>query len=320
MSITPIFLLSLPRSGSTFVQRVLTAHEGVSSAAEPWLLLPLLSPREPGMPLSDAWQRSVAAAMDEFLAGVPDGQDRYERGVRELALDLYERAAKPGDRFFVDKTPPYHLIVDPLARAFPDGKLVFLWRNPLSVLASIIETLGTGRWETYQFRTDLFRGIDHLVRGYQAHADRAHAVRYEDLVASEGAWRSLAAYLGLEFDPAALQRFADVRLEGSLGDPTGVVAYQAISREPLSKWRATIANPVRRAWARRYLRWIGHERLEVMGYRLDDLLAELDAAPTSTDHMGADIVELGSAALREMMHARLDGRRMPSTWRALLGA
>jgi hypothetical protein len=318
MSITPIFVLSLPRSGSTFVQRVLTAHEGVASAAEPWVLLPLLAPRQPGMPMSDPWQVSVAAAMGEFLEGTPDGPGAYERGVRALALDLYERAAGPGNRFFVDKTPPYHLIIDPLAQTFPDGRLVFLWRNPLSVVSSIIETLGTGRWETYQFRTDLFRGVDNLVRGYQAHSDRAHAVRYEDLVASEDGWRALAEYCGFDFDPEALRRFADVRLEGSLGDPTGVVNYQAISREPLQKWRKTIANPVRREWARRYLRWIGHERLEVMGYRLDDLLAELDAAPTTSDNVGADLAQLGTAALKEIAHHRLDGRRMPSTWRALL--
>ena len=320
MAITPIFILSLPRSGSTFVQRILTAHQGVRSTAEPWVLLPLLAPRQPGMPMSDAWQRSVASALDEFLERVDEGDRAYESGVRDLAMGLYERAAEPGDRFFVDKTPPYHLIVDPLARTFPDGKLVFLWRNPLSVLASIVDTLGTGRWETYAFRTDLFNGVDDLVRGYQRHADRAHAVRYEDLVVSEEAWRDLAGYLGLEFDPAALQRFADVRLEGRLGDPTGVVNYSAISQEPLRKWRGTINNPVRREWARRYLRWIGRERLEVMGYELDTLLSELDAAPITRDGVAADAAELGAAALKEIAHARLGRVKMPSTWRLLLSA
>ena len=47
MSVTPVFIFSLPRSGSTLTQRVLTAHDGVASAAEPWVLLPLLQPLVP---------------------------------------------------------------------------------------------------------------------------------------------------------------------------------------------------------------------------------------------------------------------------------
>ena len=39
---TPIFIISLPRSGSTLLQRILTSHESVASASEPWLLLPLI--------------------------------------------------------------------------------------------------------------------------------------------------------------------------------------------------------------------------------------------------------------------------------------
>jgi hypothetical protein len=37
---TAIFLLSLPRSGSTLAQRILAAHEGIATTSEPWILLP----------------------------------------------------------------------------------------------------------------------------------------------------------------------------------------------------------------------------------------------------------------------------------------
>jgi hypothetical protein len=39
---TPLFLLSLPRSGSTLAQRILAAHGGIATTSEPWILLPYL--------------------------------------------------------------------------------------------------------------------------------------------------------------------------------------------------------------------------------------------------------------------------------------
>jgi hypothetical protein len=42
MAINPIFIFSVSRSGSTLVQRVIAAHNGVATVSEPWILLPYL--------------------------------------------------------------------------------------------------------------------------------------------------------------------------------------------------------------------------------------------------------------------------------------
>ena len=42
MSVTPVFVMATPRSGSTLLQRVLTTYDEVGSTAEPWVLLPPL--------------------------------------------------------------------------------------------------------------------------------------------------------------------------------------------------------------------------------------------------------------------------------------
>ena len=320
MSITPIFIFSLPRSGSTLVQRVLASHDGVATAAEPWILYPLLAARRGDLTTSDPWHRQLVSAIDDFVAPLPDGAADYDRRAREFALGLYERAADPGDRFFLDKSPPYHEIIDDIARTFPEAKLVFLWRNPLSVISSIVDTLCNGRWRVSFARADLFQGVDNLVRGYRRHADRAHAVRYEDLVRSPEAWRSLIEYVGLPFDEAALERFASVRLEGRMGDPTGVHLYGSLSAEPLVKWRGTIANPVRREWARRYVRWIGRDRLTTMGYDLDELLSDLAGTGVTNDKVRDDLRLLARGAVREMVRARDPGRPLISSFRALLSA
>lgn len=318
MAVVPVFVFSLPRSGSTLTQRVLTAHPGVASAAEPWLLLPLLSPLVPGAAVSRPWDRTVAGALSDFIAGLPHGVDDYRAGVRRMVLELYESVGGPEARFFVDKTPPYHLIADEVLSTFPEGRFVFLWRNPLSVLASIIETLGNGKWATYQYRGDLFHGIENLVSAFERHGDRVHAVRYEDLLDGTVAWEALCAYIGLPFDPEALSGFADVRLTGRMGDPTGVKRYTTLSPEPLKRWEATLDNPLRREWARRWLRWIGRERLEVMGYDLDSLCADLDAVTLRGHSVAADARELAMAAAREVVRARLPGDNLRSSWRAIL--
>ena len=66
-----------------------------------------------------------------------------------MVLRSTSRRGGPDTRCFVDKSPPYHLIAQQIISTFPDARFVFLWRNPLSVLASIVDTLADGRWDTY---------------------------------------------------------------------------------------------------------------------------------------------------------------------------
>lgn len=319
MAVVPVFVFSLPRSGSTLTQRVLTAHTGVASAAEPWVLLPMLSPLVPTAAVSGPWDRTVAGALSDFVERLPDGIHSYRAEVREMVLRLYSEVAGPDVGFFVDKSPPYHLIAEEIIQTFPEGRFIFLWRNPLSVLASIVDTLGDGRWATYQFRGDLFHGIENLVATFQRHPGRVHAVRYEDLLGGTDGWSALCDYVGLPFEPNALSAFAGVQLSGRMGDPTGVHRYGALSQEPLQRWRETLDNPLRQEWARRWLHWIGRERLQVMGYDLDELLAELVATPGNGRRLASDARELGLAAMREAVKSRLPGDNLRSSWRALLG-
>lgn len=318
-TIVPIFLLSLPRSGSTLVQRVLASYPDVATAAEPWLLLPLLSPLEPLPPMAGGWQHTTSGALQDFNAQLPGGDDDYLTAVREAALRLYSRSAREHARYFVDKTPPYHHIIEQLIRTFPEARFVILWRNPLSVLASTVETLCGGRWDTQRHRGDLFHGICNLVSARVRHADRIHAVRYEDLLLDGGkSWRELMAYLDIAFDEASLTRFQAVQLPGRMGDPTGVHSYSALSRDPLDKWPATICNPVRVAWSERYLRWIGRERMSIMGYDLDQLLAELRRTETTLKHLRDDLREVAGSMAREAVRHRFADDRFMSVWRSLL--
>ncbi len=274
----PLFLFSLPRSGSTLAQRVLAAHDAVATASEPWLLLPFFyALRDRGL-YAEYNHTSAVTALEDFCGTLPNGKQDYLAAVRGLAEGLYEKASPDGARYFLDKTPRYHLIAPDVISAFPDAGHLFLWRNPLAVAASVIETWGGGRWNLYRHKIDLYDGLENLVNAYEDNASNALAVRFEDLVTGpEASWERVFRHLDLGFDPSVLSSFSGVSLNGRKGDPTGTRRYAAVSREPLERWKTTLAGPLRKAWCRRYLRWIGRDRLKTMGYDLEDLMSELDA-------------------------------------------
>jgi sulfotransferase family protein len=318
VTIVPIFILSLPRSGSTLVQRVLGALDGVATASEPWVALPVLSSLGAPAPTTSAWDTMVREAVHDFARELPGGEADLLEASRDYLLDLYRRAGGPDARWFVDKTPPYFMILDQLFRAFPDGRFVFLWRNPLSVIASATTTFSAGRWDMHARRGDLFYGLAQLCAAYERHRDRAVCVRYEDLVADgTDGWSGLARDLGLPFSADALQRFADVPLSGRMGDVTGRRRFQEISTQPLDAWRDVINNPLRKEWCRRYLRWVGARRLALMGYELDALLTELDAIDPGRERLLDDAGLALRSVVAEALAGAVGGHHAPSQWRAL---
>ncbi len=321
MAIQPIFLFSISRSGSTLVQRILAAHDGVATASEPWLLLPHAYTLRPRGVDAEYVHPLLVTAIEDFASSLPDGSEDYVEELRQFALRLYEKAAGENDTYFLDKSPPYCLIAEEIVQLFPEGKFVFLWRNPLSVIASLIETWGP--WRPTFMSSDLFIGLPRLAAAYEAHRSNVHSAHFEDLSApDEEAWQALTSYLEIEFDPRSLTDFAKVELNGRMGDPTGRKRYSALSSEPEQKWRKTLASPLRREWCRRYLRFLGAERLALMGYRLDRLLEDLDSLPFRTDSLGTDLWEAVKDVAKEPIRARTRTRRIgsPHVIRELLRA
>jgi hypothetical protein len=307
VSVRPVFVFSLPRSGSTLLQRMLATHPEIATASEPWILLPqLYALRETGV-VAEYGHRTAARAIADFGDSLPGGRDDYLAEVRRSALALYDRAA--GDAtWFLDKTPRYHLIVDEIMALFPDARFVFLWRNPLAVAASMIESFGRGHWNLDRYDVDLHGGLERLVTAAGRGDERAIAVRFEDVVADPDA-ATAAIFRLLELEPAAATAagFGEVGLGGRMGDRTGTVSYQAVSAEPLDRWRETMANPLRKRWCAAYLRRVGGERLGAMGYDLDELARAVDG-------LGSRPRGVVSDAAR-----RLDGRRRSRRSARLLG-
>lgn len=284
------------------LQRALAAHPDIATASEPWLLLPFIYLLRPTGAYAEYSHELLSIALTDFLHALPNGDLAYREALREFVLRLYGLAA--GERrHFLDKTPRYHLIVEDLLTLFPDARFVFLWRHPLSIVASIIETWGEGRFNLFHSQIDLYEGVARLAAAFASHRARCCAVRYEDLLTQpEMEINRILAHIGLQPDPGLLERFTAVRLEGRLGDPTGTKRYADISQEPLDKWKRTLATPVRKWWAKRYLKWIGPDRMAVMGYDLQRSLDELDGLSTRGRRVVSDVVWL----LYSLSHAVLE--------------
>ena len=315
---SPLILFSLPRSGSTLAQRILGAHPEIATVAEPWILLPLLySLKEKGS-YTEYNHQYTNIAINDFCRELPNGKDDYLAAISHFARELYDKARKGEERYFLDKTPRYNLVSDEVIKLFPDGKFIFLWRNPLAVAASIIETWGHGSWSLYRFKIDLYEGLEKLIDTFTQHQDTVHAVRYEDLSCNpETEWAAILKYLELDYNPDLLAQFSNVNLEGQLGDKTGVKQYKTVSDEPLEKWKSTFSNPLRKAWCRRYLNWIGQERLSIMGYDLSELLDELAAIPTIPRRILSDaaLMSFGAAYCFFEPYATIDKLKTLPDWR-----
>jgi len=320
VSVRPIFIFSAPRSGSTVLQRVLAAHRDVTTASEPWLLLPMLTPLYDDLPAPGARDPLIREALEDFIAELPNGRVDYRAAIRDSALALYEGVTDQNATYFVDKTPLYHLVVDEIFETFPDAKFLFLFRNPLSVVASCVELFDDGRWEVARYHAALFESLAYLAPASVKYASRSLTVRFEDLVmGGEAPLRRILEYLELPWEPRIIEQFASVELRGRMGDLTGTVAYSALSQEPIEKWRATICNPVRRAWCSRYLRWLGRERLAVMGYDVDQLREQLKTTSGCRYRTSDDVRIMAASLVRELVKARLPRyTSRASTWHALL--
>ncbi len=266
-----IFLVSLPRSGSTMLQRVLGSHPDIHTEAEPWLMLnPLYALKHEGVSAEyDAG--TCRQALAEFLEQLPGGEENYYDSVRQMSKVLYSRAVRfSGKTRFLDKTPRYFYILPELVRTFPRAKVVVLLRNPLAVLASVLETWfqnNTTAFENSTHCRDMLAGPAMLAQSIRQLGDRICVTRYEDIVAESGSEIDrICKYLGIPTYHPMLKYGENPAPEGGLGDSTNVNGHTAPVDEYVEKWRATFRDNGLEPYALSYLEHLGEEVLQCLGY------------------------------------------------------
>ncbi len=193
----PVFVVGLPRSGTTLVEQVLASHPRIYGAGE----------RNFGRRSFEKLPRVVAldeapldcvAALDEYALMRMAGEHLAQ--LNALDLGRFDRV--------VDKMPDNYLYVGLLAAMFPNAVIIRCLRDPRDVAVSCwMSDFRSLFWTNdpahiaarfLRFR-DLMRHWDRVLAG------RMHDVAYEETVADlEGVARRLLAACGLDWDPACL--------------------------------------------------------------------------------------------------------------------
>lgn len=234
------------------------------------------------------YNHSVARrAIADFQQRVGGGKEGFDEELRAFVLRLYRRAAGESATYFLDKTPRYHLIASDILDLFPSSRAVILWRNPLAIMASMIETWGNSEWNLYRYNVDFYRGLPALVDLAADERSNVFSVRYEDLVTrQEETLKQLCDHLDVAYEELDMR---PPSLNGVVGDPSQD-QYDSISAASLEKWRAVLTNPLRKRRARSYLNWLGSERLRIMGYSYEDLTRVINDSPLTLEYLGGDLI------------------------------
>lgn len=275
-----IFVIAPPRSGTTMLQRVLCSHSQVHATAEPWIMLhPIYALRDCGHS-AEYWAFGAASALREFLESSPDGRDTYIKALRQFGVTLYNSVLAPtGKTCFLDKTPRYYYVVPELREIFPRAKFVFLLRNPLALLASVLSEWVKEDWARLaNSKADLFKGPVCMDAALHDFKEKAIVVRYENFVsAPDPAAVELCVRLGLPFELSMLNYGEHAAPRGTMGDAL-VHQHSRPVDASLDKWtRVFSADPRALSLAMRYLHMMDDGILSRLGYPKDSLLQVLDS-------------------------------------------
>jgi thioredoxin-like negative regulator of GroEL len=194
----PIFIVGLPRSGTTLVERMLGSHSEVHPGGE-------LAALSEALAAQVAAARPGGYAWSEFVEALP-GIDAARLAADYLARAHARRGEKPR---FTDKQPTNFFYCPLILRAFPGACVIHVTRHPLAACLAIYRTRFQG---TYPFAYSLEDiGAFYLAyRRLMAHwravlPGRMVDVPYEALVrAPEATVRGILAHAGLSFEPACL--------------------------------------------------------------------------------------------------------------------
>ena len=224
----PIFILGLPRSGSTLLEQILASHsqvEGTQELSDIQRIVLEMQGRQPDLdnPLYPGVLADLTA--EDFA--------RLGRGY--LADTAVYRSGRP---FFIDKMPNNFRHIGLIHLMLPNAKIIDARREPMACCFSNLKQLfAQGQEFTYS--------VEDIARYYRtylelmAHWDaalpgRVLRVRHEDVVEDlEGSVRRLLDHCGLPFEAACVDFHKNTR---SVRTPSSEQVRQPIFRDGLDQW------------------------------------------------------------------------------------
>ncbi|HEV2702240.1 MAG TPA: sulfotransferase [Steroidobacteraceae bacterium] len=225
-STEPLFIIGLPRTGSTLLERMMGAHPGVLAAGEMHNF---------GICVAQRIQRLEQRQSGDMIEASAH-LDPLQLGDAYLASTRHRTGKHP---HFIDKLPGNFLYAGLIAAALPNAAIIHIHRNPADAAFAMYKTLFN---QAYPFSYDL-RETGRYIRGYQnlmAHwhqllPGRIIDVAYEELVGDpEGVLREVFRRCRLSFDPGSLAFFHS---PDAVSTASAVQVRQPIYRTSVQSWR-----------------------------------------------------------------------------------
>ena len=226
----PIFVLGMPRSGSTLVEQILASHplvEGTRELPDIMALAHRLSGRKLRADPSHYPEALATLSLDELRTL---GEEYLARA------QVHRKTDRP---FFVDKMPNNWAHVGLIHLILPNAKIIDTRRHPLGCcFSNFKQHFARGQAFSYsleelgRYYADYVAAMAHIDRVLPG---RVHRVMHEDIVKdTEAQVRALLNYLGLPFDPACL-RFWET--ERAVQTASSEQVRRPIFREGLDQWQ-----------------------------------------------------------------------------------
>ncbi len=227
----PIFIVGMPRTGTTLVDRILSAHPEVHSAGE-LQAMPLAIKQ-----LAGTRSRRIIDAETVAASGAID-----PNAVGRLYMARADQHRLVASGRFIDKLPANFLNIGHIARALPDASIVCLRRHPLDTVWSNYKNLFASTSAYYFYSYDIadtaryYARFDRLMAYWdQLFPGRILQLSYEDLVTDqESASRRLYDHCGLGWTDTALDFHSQT---AAVATPSAAQVRRPIYREAVARWR-----------------------------------------------------------------------------------
>ncbi|MDF8331747.1 tetratricopeptide repeat-containing sulfotransferase family protein [Novosphingobium cyanobacteriorum] len=227
----PIFVIGMPRTGTTLVDRILSSHPDVESAGE-LQAMPLAVKAASGTRTRTVLDvETVALAAQADLAAI--GRDYLARAQSHL------RTGKPR---FTDKFPGNFQFAGFIAGALPNARIVCLRRHPLDTILANFRNLFAISSRYYDYSYDLMDIARYYVRfdrmialWRKAVPGRVLEVQYEALVAQpEAQIRQMLAHCGLDWADECLSFH---RNSAPVSTPSAAQVRRPIYSDSVARWK-----------------------------------------------------------------------------------
>ena len=226
----PIFIVGMPRAGSTLVEQILSSHSAVEGTSELPDIIAMAK---------DLRDRAGSDEIGTYSAVLATLSASELRALGEQYLQRTRIYRKTDRRFFIDKMPNNFLHIGMIQSILPNAKIIDARRHPLGCCFSNFKQFyARGHRFSYGL-SDIGRYYHDYVQ-LMAHFDavlpgRIHRVIYERMVEdTETEVRRLLDYCGLPFESGCLRFFENER---PVRTASSEQVRQPIYREGLEQWR-----------------------------------------------------------------------------------